>query len=129
MEQFDGILVIMDSKVSQWEKSGLLDTVEAEKKILLSMALDIFSFRLAMSLEASASYRCNLIPVIVRIFRETNKIFTYDTLTESIRVLISDFFMKYEKAGISEYHNKIIGIGDIDVEAEFIKDYCDTYEV
>ena len=113
----------IEDRVSRWETMGMLHIVKSDdSKKLVAMALDAtaiylteFNFK-----NFDNDTKTVLIPVIVRIFNETNKDFTLETLTKSVRRIIEDFVEKYEEA--KPKFNPLTSERDDD--AEFIK-FCE----
>jgi GMP synthase PP-ATPase subunit len=116
----------IEDRVNRWETLGMLDTVKSDDSIKL----------IAMTLDAATIYITNfkpinldedtkniLIPVIVKIFNETNNDFTFETLTESVRNIIEDFAEKHKdlKSNLNE-----LSINN-NYEVEFISHYCENY--
>jgi|694.fasta_scaffold00011_86 hypothetical protein len=116
----------IEDRVSRWETMGMLHIVKSDdSKKLVAMALDAtaiylteFNFK-----NFDNDTKTVLIPVIVRIFNETNKDFTLETLTKSVRRIIEDFVEKYEEA--KPKFNPLTSERDDD--AEFIALYCENY--
>jgi hypothetical protein len=116
----------IEDRVNRWETFGLLDVVKSDdSKKLVAMALDAtaiylteFNFK-----NFDKDTKTVLIPVILRIFNKTNKDFTLETLTKSVRTIIEDFVEKYEEA--KPKFNPLTSERDDD--AKFIALYCENY--
>ena len=112
----------IEDRVNRWEKLGMLNTVESnDSKKLVATALDAVSIHIThfnfMKMDKD-TITC-LIPVTARIFRDTNKDYTYDELIKSINNIIQDFTKKYDE--LKPNFTKP------DDEAEFISSYCKNY--
>jgi hypothetical protein len=116
----------IEDRVNRWETLGVLDTVKSDdSKKLIAMTLDAATIYITnfKPINLDEDTKNILIPVIVKIFNETNNDFTFETLTESVRNIIEDFAEKHKelKSNLNE-----LSINN-NYEVEFISHYCENY--
>jgi hypothetical protein len=131
----------IEDRVNRWETLGMLDTVKSDdSKKLIVMALDAATIYITnfkpINFDEDDKYTLYfkpinldedtkniLIPVIVRIFNKTNKDFTFETLTESVRNIIEDFAKKHKELKFNLNESSI----DHNDNVEFISHFCENY--
>jgi hypothetical protein len=116
----------IEDRVNRWETIGMLDTVKSnDSKKLVATALDATAIYITESnfMNFDKDTKTVLIPVMVRIFNKTNKDFTLEILSKSVRAIIEDFAKKYKE--VKPNFNK--PTVECDDEAEFISQYCENY--
>ena len=116
----------IEERVNRWETLGMLDTVKSDdSKKLVAMALDATTIYITnfKPINLDEDTKNMLIPVIVKIFNKTNKDFTFETLTESVRNIIEDFAEKHKELKSNLNELSINHNGNV----EFISQYCENY--
>ena len=116
----------IEDRVNRWETIGMLDTVKSnDSKKLVATALDATAIYITESnfMNFDKDTKTVLIPVMVRIFNKTNKDFTLEILSKSVRAIIEDFAKKYKE--VKPNFNK--PTVECDDDAEFISQYCENY--
>jgi hypothetical protein len=112
----------IEERVDRWEIYGLLDRIESnDTKKLVAIALDATAICITELnyLNLKRETKTCLLPVVTRIFRETEEIFTHDKLIKFVKFIVEDFSEKYEKTPMDS---------NSDESAEFVYQYCKNFK-
>lgn len=111
----------IEERVKWWQDFGLLERInDNEIKKLVAMALDAAAICITELNYKNfrSETKTAILPVIVRIFRETEKSFDFESLLKTVKFIIGDFGKKYEKETFDT---------DSDDSAEFVYQYCKDF--
>ena len=119
----------IEDRVNKWTEFGVLDSIESEdSKKLVAMALDaaVLYMGRVNYMDYPKDAKSCVIPVIVSVFKKTDKEFDLDTLTKSVVDLIDGFLNRW----IEENETEPFRTGDApDREAELVKSYSKQYQL
>lgn len=111
----------IEERVNRWENFGLLERIDDnEIKKLVAMALDAAAICVTELNYKNfrSETKTAILPVIVRIFRETEKTFDFENLSKIVKFIVEDFGEKYEKETFNT---------NSDEAAEFVYQYCNDF--
>jgi hypothetical protein len=122
----------IEDRVNRWETIGMLDTVKSnDSKKLVATALDATAIYITESnfMNFDKDTKTVLIPVMVRIFNKTNKDFTLEILSKSVRAIIEDFAKKYSDITLANWKKgKGVFEGLIDEDLKVCRDHAPYFK-
>ena len=112
-------------RVNRWNELGMLESIKCEEsRKLVSIVLDTTSLYLMefKYFNIDNDTKLCLIPIMVKLFRDTEKKFSIIDLNKFVKRIIEDFTIKYKEFCFINLSN------ENDEETEFIIQYCKNFK-